>query len=100
MAKKKYKVTSKLWLYPSETAAWHFLSVPKDVAKEIEAVYVLRKRGFGSLRVRVQIGKTVWDTSIFPSKQDKTYLLPVKALVRKAESLMANDRVTFEFSIM
>jgi hypothetical protein len=37
--------------------------------------------------VKVTVGRTTWTTSIFPSKEQKSFILPVKAAVRKAEGL-------------
>ena len=92
--KKSYKLQSKLWIYPGESANWHFMSVPQKESVEIKKK-VLEKKGFGSVRVTVTIGKTSWQTSIFPEKRSGTYLLPVKADVRKKEHLLEGDRVAF-----
>ena len=50
------------------------------------------------IRVAVTIGQTRWRTSIFPDKASGGFLLPLKAAVRKAESLGVGDvaRVTLE----
>lgn len=101
MATADYTLTATLWLYPGESASWHFLSLPKQTAKEIRAKSVVKKRrGFGSVRVSVMIGETTWSTSIFPSKVDDTYILPVKASVRKKECIEAGDSVTFALTII
>ena len=84
-----------MFLYPGETANWHFIPVPKEVGKEIEEKFGAHKRGFGSLRVEVTIGKTVWNTSIFPDKYSGSYILPIKASVRKKEDIFAEDVVSF-----
>jgi hypothetical protein len=55
-------------------------------------------RGFGSIRVRAQIGKTGWSTSIFPVK-DGTYLLPVKATVRQKEGIEIGDSVSVRLTL-
>ena len=51
-------------------------------------------RGFGSVRVEARIGATVWRTSIFPIGGDGGFVLPLKAAVRKAQSLEDGDMVT------
>lgn len=48
--------------------------------------------GFGSIRVKVKIGKTSWNTSLFPSKEG-SYLLAIKASVRAKEGIGENDVV-------
>jgi hypothetical protein len=84
--------TSEVWLYPG-TSAWHFAGVPKLISKSIKESNTNKTRGFGSIPVAVTIGKTTWKTSIFPDKTSGTYLLPVKADVRKKESIQAGDKV-------
>lgn len=50
-------------------------------------------RGFGSIPAKAQIGKTKWNTSLFPTKEG-TYLLPVKLNVRNEEGIDTDDVVT------
>jgi len=85
-----------LWRWQGE-AAWHFVSLPEDVADEIEDSPVDRG-GFGSVRVRVQVGSTSWATSVFPDKARGTYLLPVKKQVRDRERLAEGDVVSVTLS--
>lgn len=89
------KVRSKVWKYPG-MAGWFFLSLPMTAAKKVKKSQEGRPRlGFGSIRVRVTIGKTRWNTSIFPDKKSGTYLLPLKAQVRKKEGIGERDTVAF-----
>ena len=90
----KYTVRSKVWKYPG-MAAWYFVNVDKKQSAEIKEKFGTARRGFGSVRVEVKLGKTKWKTSIFPDKQSGMYLLPVKAAVRHAEALDEGDGVTF-----
>jgi len=98
MKKKIYKVKSKVWLYIG-MAGWHFLSVDKKQSVEIKEKYGHGGRGFGSIPVRVTLGKSVWETSIFPDKQSGTYVLPLKAKVRRDEDIHAEDSVIFSFVV-
>ena len=99
MAKKKaYTVKSKVWLYPG-MAGWHFVNVDKKQSAELKEKYGRGSRGFGSIPITVTLGKSVWETSIFPDKQSGTYLLPLKAKVRKDEGIYADDPVTFSFIV-
>jgi hypothetical protein len=92
---KRYTCTAKLWIWPGEKAAWHFITVPKKESQIIKS-NVIVARGFGSVKVEVTIGTTTWRTSIFPDSKSGTYLLPIKAAVRCAELLEVGDtcRVT------
>ena len=78
-----------LWQWKARDAqpgSWFFVSLPFDVADEIEAA-AGPGRGFGSVRVEVTVGGTTWRTSVFPSAEEKTYVLPVKKQVREREGL-------------
>lgn len=83
--------TTELRLHDSAPGAWYFVTLPLDAADEIRATN--ERRGFGSVRVRATIGTTAWDTSVFPDAQSGSYLLPVKAAVRRAEGVDDGDRV-------
>jgi hypothetical protein len=100
MKKKKYTVTAKVWLYPGENGAWHFLTVPKNESSEIAKIFHEFKKGWGSLPVEVIIGKTTWNTSIFPDRKSGTYLLPLKAQVRKKEGIQEGDSIKFTLKIL
>jgi hypothetical protein len=88
---------SKVWLWKGE-AAWHFITVPLNLSKDIKGLDDGPRRGFGSIRVNVTVGKTTWKTSIFPEKKG-TYVLPVKAEVRKKEKLSVGSKVTVKITL-
>lgn len=87
-----YEFEAELWIWDARrTDSWTFLSLPPDVADEILEIAEPHARGFGSLRVEVGIGRSVWRTSIFPDSKAATYVLPVKKAVRAAERIEAGD---------
>ena len=77
----------------SGEGGWHFLTLPTDCAADIREVTVGRTRGFGSVRVNVTIGESTWSTSIFPDTKAKSFVLPLKKAVRRAEDFEVDDRV-------
>ena len=93
---------AKLWIWVGSNATgnWHFLTIEGEAAEAIRATALMRRleggqrRGWGSIRVSATIGDTNWQTSVFPSRENGGYLLPVRATVRKAEGLAAGDEVT------
>lgn len=93
--KDTYKFKSKILVYPS-MGGWRFLVLPQKESKEIKAERGKAARGWGSVPVSVTIGKTTWQTSVFPDKKSGTYLLPLKAKIRKAEDIFDDDEVKFE----
>ncbi len=94
------------WQGPEGSAAWHFLIIDGDAGEAIAAHEAIRRlelgsgRGFGSVKVRARIGDTLWATSVFPSKSHHGYLLPLKASVRKAEGLVADDILNVELELL
>ena len=89
----EYVFRGKVWLYPSEVASWHFVTIPKAVSSKIKEKYSGLSKGWGSLPVTACIGKTTWTTSIFPDSKSGTYILPLKASVRKREGIFVDDTV-------
>ncbi len=83
---KEYHFEAKVWVYPGK-AAWYFVTLPTEMATAINYFFSMEKRGWGSLPVEATIGSTTWKTSIFPDKKSNSYLLPLKAEVRKKEQM-------------
>jgi hypothetical protein len=98
----KFSFKAELWRWPGGTAAWHFVHVPKELSEKIKKKFGANARGWGSLPVSVTLGKSKWKTSIFPDKKSGTYLLPVKAGVRKAEGVYDKDmiKVTLQIELL
>lgn len=94
-----YEFAAEVWVWEGQ-AAWHFLSLPEEVADDIEARHGANAAGFGSVRVEVNIGSTTWSTSVFPDKKRGTYLLPLKKDVRKAQRLSEGSEVTVRLTVV
>lgn len=86
-------------MYPGE-AAWYFVSVPKALTTKIKKSFAGMQRGFGSLPVKATIGKSVWKTSIFPESKSGCFMLPLKAKIRKAESIKPNSAINVSLEIL
>jgi hypothetical protein len=56
-------------------------------------------RGFGSVRVHVEVGETTWDTSVFPDSASEGFVLPVKKAVRTAAGVGEGDELTVTLSV-
>lgn len=91
--------SARVWVYPGP-AGWRFLSVPQNESKKLKELFGGMARGFGSLKVQVRLGGTVWQTSIFPDNKQGVYLLPVKAAVRKAEHIMDDAQVKCTLTVL
>jgi hypothetical protein len=91
--KKNFNIKAKVWRWPGD-GGWHFVNVDKKISKEIRDVYT---RGF--VKVNATIRHTSWDASLLPHKEDASYLLCIKKVVRKKEGIFEGDIVKINFKI-
>ena len=91
-----YRFTAELWEWEAR-ANWFFVTLPVDAAADIRDL-PMPPRGFGSIPVRVRIGSSEVDTSIFPS--DDSFVLPVKRAVRDHEGIELGDPVEVELEVV
>lgn len=84
--------SGKLWRYSSGKASWYFITLPYKDAEFIRWVQDKWVVGFGFVRVQVQVGGSVWQTSIFPTKE-KEYYLAIKKSIRIQENLQEGMEV-------
>jgi hypothetical protein len=87
-----YTVHGELWRHPGG-GGWHVVTLPGDVADDVRARTAAAPRPFGTVRVRATLGRTSWSTSLFADTSAASYLLPVKAGVRRRERVAAGDVV-------
>lgn len=88
--------TGVIWFWRGP-APWFFVTVPEQESRELKAISGLVTYGWGVIPVHVRIGKTEYQTSLFP--KDGRYLVPIKASVRKDEELQEGDRVTIHLEV-
>jgi hypothetical protein len=93
-----FSFEAELWEYQGK-GSWHFVTVPKGLSDDIKAFTNETVRGFRTVRVSVSLGQSTWLTSLFPDKKTGCYFLPVKADIRKAESLSAGHQVTIALEV-
>ncbi len=88
----KYSFKAEIWLYQGQ-GAWFFVTLPQEESSQIKIITAPHKKGWGVVRVSATIGKTTWQTSIFPYAKSAAYILPIKAEVRRKEKITAGDLV-------
>lgn len=93
-----FRFTAPLWAWTGE-AAWYFVTVPAEESDDIRDRPRM-PRGFGSVKVRVTVGGSTWDTSVFPDSKVGAYILPVKKAVRAAEGLSEGDPVEVRLELL
>jgi len=88
----KYEFTAKPWQYAG-SGGWHFISLPEKLAKEIRNCLKSEEEGWGRLKATAKIGNSEWQTAIWFDRKMITYLLPLKAEIRKSEDLTIDKDV-------
>lgn len=98
----EHTFTAELWLWDARRSdTWTFVTVPEQVSAAIEdaADAMGPRAGFGSVKVQVRIGATIWRTSVFPDAESGCFVLPVKRAVREANRVGAGDEVTVALAV-
>jgi hypothetical protein len=88
--------SGELW-YWRGPSPYHFVTVPEEACIGLRAVSPAVSYGWGMIPVRVRIGGSVWETSLFP--KDGGYVVPIKDIIRHAEGLADGDMATLELAI-
>lgn len=91
-----FEFSGKIWTWRGPSP-FYFVTIPAKQSREIKAISGMVTYGWGVIPVHVRIGKTSFQTSLFP--KDGRYLVPIKASVRKAENLEEGDKVTIRLEI-
>lgn len=88
----QYRFTAKPWQHASP-GGWYFLSLPDEMAKEIRSILQTQEEGWGRLKATARIGNSEWSTAIWFDTKRNTYLLPLKAEIRKKERISVAKNV-------
>lgn len=99
-----FHFTAPLTRWQSDKTTWHFITLTPEVADGVRFFHHSmaenqKRRGFGAIKVRAQIGDTSWTTSIFPDKASQSFLLPVKKQVRDGEDLAVGSDVSVRLNL-
>jgi hypothetical protein len=88
--------SGEMW-YWKGPAPWHFITVPDEECRDLEATAASVSYGWGMIPVTAQIGDTSWRTSLFP--KDGRYIVPVRTGVRRAEGVDVGDIVNIRLTV-
>lgn len=87
--KVEYKFIAKMWKH-SASGGWHFVTVPESISKEIRENFGWQEEGWGRMKTRAKNGDHSWETAIWFDTKMNTYILPIKAEIRKKSNLELN----------
>ncbi len=88
----RYDFEAEVWQF-SSSGGWHFVSLPEPLSVEIRNHFKREEEGWGRLKATAKIGHTEWKTAIWFDTKKATYVLPLKAEVRKKEKLDVGKEV-------
>ncbi len=86
----------KVWFWKGP-APWYFVTVPEKECEDLKAILGIVTYGWGMIPARVRIGRTQWETSLWP--KEGTYIVPLKADVRRTEEIQEGDEVTVRLEV-
>lgn len=91
----KYEFSTKVYQYTSspDMSGWTFVSLPKEMSIEIRNNLKKSEEGWGRMKITAKIGNTKWQTAIWFDTKQNTYLLPLKAEIRKKENIVPDKYV-------
>lgn len=89
----EYQFLAKPYSLSSDMGTWIIVSLPKELSIDIRDNFKRLEEGWGRLKVFVKIGNSEWITSIWFDTKHDTYLLPLKAAIRKKESIVLNKKI-------
>ena len=78
-------------------APFHFVTVPEEESLDIHDLAPQLTYGWGMIPVRARIGRTGWETALWP--KDGRYIVPLKVAVRRAERVELGDVVEVHLAI-
>lgn len=93
-AETSFTVKGKVWQYPGP-GGWHFVNLNRRDSARVRQWPLAKTVAWGYVRVKASIGKTAWDTTLFPGKGG-IYMIAIKASVRKKENIQEGDVVRIE----
>ena len=91
----KYEFSAKVYHYSTseDMIGWTIVSLPKEISIEIRDNFKQLEQGWGRMKVTAKIGNSEWQTAIWFDTKQNTYLLPLKAAIRKKENVVLDENV-------
>ena len=91
----KYAFSAKAYQVSSseQMCGWTFVSLPEELSTEIRENFKHLEEGWGRMKVTAKLGGSEWQTAIWFDTKQGTYLLPLKAKVRKQEHVVLDEEV-------
>ena len=93
-----YEFSAPVWKH-SATGGWYFVSLPIESSEEIRQNMKWQEEGWGRMNTKAKIRETLWDTAIWYDTKLGTYILPIKAVIRKKEKIEIGNILDVEITL-
>lgn len=99
-SKFKYSFEGKVWRSKGP-GGWYFVTLPKLVSDQIKETHRVSEEGWGRLKTTATLERTKWQTALWYDSKSCGYILPIKAQIRKKESVLEGTmvKVVIEFEL-
>ncbi|MDQ5952836.1 MAG: hypothetical protein QG551_64 [Patescibacteria group bacterium] len=94
---KSFLIQGKVWRWPG-VGGWHFVYVDGTIKEKIKKV--AKPYGSGFVKIEASLGKTSWQTALFPHTKENSYLISIKQNVRKKEDVFEGDEVKIKIKLI
>jgi hypothetical protein len=93
----RFEFSGEVWHWRGPSP-YHFVTVPDERCRDIQALAAGITYGWGMIPVQVRLGDADWKTSLFP--KDGGYVLPVRDSVRRTEAVELGDTVEVRLTVL
>lgn len=93
-----YQFKAEVWRHDS-SGGWFFVTVPESISKEIRSLFGELEEGWGRLKASATIGSSNWESAIWFDTKRNSYILPLKAEIRKKEGIVSGKIVKVQLKI-
>ena len=90
---KKYVFKARVWKYEGP-AGWYFVTLPRRLSNTIRKAHGWSEEGWGRLKADASTKECKWQTAIWFDSKARSYLLPIKASVRKAADISDGSSIS------
>ncbi|MGC6511179.1 MAG: DUF1905 domain-containing protein [Parvibaculales bacterium] len=94
-----YAFDGEVAVMKGKKADYFYVALPREISDHIRHFTAHIQRGFKSLKVQAHIGSSHWDSSIFPSTRENTFILLLSKKIRTAEGLAKGDITHIELNV-
>ena len=77
----------------ADGVGWTIVSLPKEISIEVRENFKKLEEGWGRMKVTAKTGKSEWKTAIWFDTKQETYLLPLKAEIKKRENILLDKDI-------